>query len=139
MDSALSERIKRIYPAGVLWERADEPLSANEQYVRIDSALGRLIELEAVRVSREPRKIPSYQFAITGLEDPPFDAWVWHMGNAEKLNWIACTWFCGCESAESQITFIGSTTTGLLAVRRAIWMLISASNQTRLGKREMRC
>lgn len=88
MNSALAERIKRVYPSGVLWERADEQLSANQQNTRIDSALCRLMELEAVRVLREPGKRPSYQFAITNLEDPPFNDWIWSMSNIEKLDWI---------------------------------------------------
>ncbi|HRI87737.1 MAG TPA: hypothetical protein PK869_05720 [Candidatus Hydrogenedentes bacterium] len=31
MDEMLANRIKCVYPEGVLWERADDELGANEQ------------------------------------------------------------------------------------------------------------
>jgi hypothetical protein len=89
IDQTLTERIRQVYPTGLLWERTDEHLSSKDQDFRISNALTLMVQMQSVRTSVQPWKKPAYQYAITHIDDPVFDDWVWRMGNAGKLRWIA--------------------------------------------------
>ena len=88
MDKELERRIRSVYPQGVLWERDDAMLGAENQGFRVDQAMNEIVGSIPVSVGGQQWNNPSSQFHITSRDDPPFAEWVYSMRNPDKLDWI---------------------------------------------------
>ena len=77
------------YPTGLLWEFDENQLGKNDQATRIELALGGAPISAPLRTSLEPGNKLLYALAVTHVDDPTFDDWIWTMRNLEKVGWCA--------------------------------------------------
>jgi hypothetical protein len=87
MSDDLIERLKRVYPTGLVAERNDEALVSDERDDRLSRALQHISGECSLAVSLDPFNKPAYALRLTQKEHPPFEEWI-HKNNPEKLAWI---------------------------------------------------
>ena len=89
MNDSLAGRIKRAYPSGQVYGLVEGTLDSDERDDRIVNVVRTVSEACALAVTLDLFKKPAYKLTFTQKDNPPFEEWIYGMGNSQKLAWIA--------------------------------------------------
>jgi hypothetical protein len=91
MNALLEARLKAVYPTGKDWEPDERQISINisNNAKRLHQAFSSICTTLPLRVVPALKNLMFEEFAVTSVNVPEFDTWVFAMDNAAKIRWIA--------------------------------------------------